>query len=316
MFCFVFKAAIVRPFLSCLCGICVTLLWIEEGRASLTGELEQDSLQVRLPVEVFVDAHASPVVNAHVALQEASSSSKNAGRAEEIATKAEAIAEISGSPHPGVIDHLLVRPLPNREQHTPMSIMLCYPSIGRKDVDTDIRQWVTEIADAFEQHFDLSAFLFDTESLNGYLPASVELKSEYTVSKPSAKAISITFELWNYTGGEHANIDVVTLNYSLINGQRIGLSDIFANPDEALQLMSQWTRTTLSNRYGSGRKQMVLTGTEPLVENFSSLTLTPTGVCINFQPYQVAGWEMGIQKVDMPLEALVAAQPLTVYWGR
>ena len=240
------------------------------------------------------------------------SNREKSGKASEEDTsdsKAQAIAEISGSKQPGVIDHLLMRPLPNEAKDTSMSIMLCYPSIGRKDIDSDIRRWITEIADAFEQHFDYRALPFESGT-------QIELTSLYSVSQPSSKAISITFELWNYTGGEHANLDVVTLNYSLINGQRIELSDIFGKPDEALQLMSKWARSILSSRYGLGRKQMVMNGTAPLVENFSSLTLTPKGVCINFQPYQVAGWEMGVQKVEMPLEALAAAQPLSIFWEK
>ena len=60
--------------------------------------------------------------------------------------------------------------------------------------------------------------------------------------------------------------------------------------------------------------QMLKDGTEPLVENFSSLTLTPEGICINFQPYQVAPWAAGPQRVDMPLAELAAAGPEARIW--
>ncbi|MBR4741945.1 MAG: DUF3298 domain-containing protein [Desulfovibrio sp.] len=226
----------------------------------------------------------------------------------------QAMAVISGSKQPGILEHLLVRPASEKVRQSRMSIMLHYPSIGQKDVDTDIRQWITGIADAFEQHFNYDA-LMQEMSTDG-LGRRIELYSVYGVSRPSSKAISFTFELWNDTGGEHANLDVITLNYSLINGQRLELSDIFGRPDEALQLMSAWTRSILSKRYGSIRTQMLKSGTEPLVENFSSLTLIPNGICINFQPYQVATWEMGVQKVEMPLEALQPAEPLKIFWGK
>ena len=233
--------------------------------------------------------------------------------------EAQAMAKISGSALPGIIEHLLLRPLPDgRHEHEHMSIAISYPSIGRSDVDQDIRQWVTEIADTFEQNIEEGIFTSIAESGPFAFSSSdsVELQADYSVSRPSAKALSITFELWNHIGGPHANLDVVTLNYSLINGQRLQLADIFGKPDEALKLMSNWARETLSKRYGAGRTKMLFHGTEPLIENFSSLTLTPEGVSIHFQPYQVATWEMGVQTVDMPLEALAAAQPLMVFWGK
>ena len=81
--------------------------------------------------------------------------------------------------------------------------------------------------------------------------------------------------------------------------------------------MSAWSRQELARRFGAGRPaQMLKDGTEPLVENFSSLTLTPEGICINFQPYQVAPWAAGVQKVNMPLEELLQARPLLALWGR
>lgn len=232
--------------------------------------------------------------------------------------KAKAIKAISGSTHPGVIEHFLVRPQPDATTlDSKLSIMLSYPSIGRSDVDADIRNWITEIADTFEQNIDASFFGLDSLTDPSVIsPTHIELHGIYDISQPSSKALSITFEVWNKLDNEQPNLDILTLNYSLINGQRLGLSDIFTYPDKALQLMSSFARHKLNEIYGLGRKQMMYRGTEPLIENFSSLTLTPTGICINFQPYQVASWEMGIQKVNIPLEELHSAKPLTILWGR
>ncbi len=224
-----------------------------------------------------------------------------------------AIEAISGSRIPGTIEHLLTRPTRGNGH---MSINILYPSIGRSDVDSDIRQWVTEIADSFERSFDHEQLIAEIGSMPEMVNDPIELQADYTISRPSQKALSITFELWNHVGGPHPNLDVITLNYSLINGQRLSLSDIFALPDVALKLMSSVTRSVLQERYGMGRTQMLYRGTEPLVENFSSLTLTPTGIIVNFQPYQVASWEMGVQTVDITLEDLEKARPLTVFWGK
>lgn len=246
-----------------------------------------------------------------------------------------ASAAISGSPWPGVIDHLLQKPISSASREA--SIHINYPSIGDKRVDADIRNWVGSIAEAFETHLDMAQSLRESsdelENLAAF-PHDDDLNSEqayqdniaagtfelwgaYDVTRPSDAAVSVTFELWNYTGAPQGNLDILTLNYSLLTGQRLSLVDIFEKPDIALELMSSWSRQELAPRLGAAmRTKMLETGTEPLAENFSSLTLTPEGIRINFQPWQVAPWNAGIQKVDMPLEELRGAEPLLALWGK
>ena len=237
---------------------------------------------------------------------------------------ARAAAAISGSVSPGVIDHLLKRPAGESEgsAFVPVTININYPSFGHAAIDADIRDWATGIADAFENHFDGTVLApiavpedADMELDNKAEPApvSLDLQGSYTVSRPSGNAVSITFELWNYTGGPSGNMDIITLNYSLITGQRLDLVDLFELPETALHLMSTFSRRELGKTMGG---QRLLNGTEPLPENFASLTLTPEGIRIHFQPYQVAGWEMGAQEVDMPLAELATAGPLLTLWGK
>ena len=234
-----------------------------------------------------------------------------------------AAATISGSASPGVIDHLLKRPAGESDSSTfvPVTISINYPSFGHAAIDADIRNWATGIADAFEKHFDGTVLApiavpedADMEADKAEPgPVSLDLQASYTVSRPSGNAVSITFELWNYTGGPSGNMDIITLNYSLITGQRLDLVDLFELPETALQIMSTFSRRELGKTMGG---QRLLNGTEALPENFASLTLTPQGIRIHFQPYQVAGWEMGAQEVDMPLAELATAGPLLTLWGK
>lgn len=245
------------------------------------------------------------------------------------ATPEDAAAQLSGSQWPGVINHLLQRPLPDSpEDPHGADIHIDYPSVGAPAVDADIRAWVTGIADVFTAHLNLSrqsltdagASASDGENdadAGAAMRPAFELWGSYSISRPSDAAVSITFEIWNYTGASHGNLDILTLNYSLLTGQRLAFMDLFEKPETALELMSNWSRKELGPRLGaSTRARMLEAGTAPLVENFSSLTLTPQGVCINFQPFQVAPWAAGVQKVEMPLEALLPAAPLLALWGR
>lgn len=218
-----------------------------------------------------------------------------------------AAAIISGSRRPGVIEHQIVRT--NRGDKP--DINLSYPSVGVRGIDANIRNWATGIADAFEETFNSPGLYPDN---NRPVP---ELWCSYAVSHPSDKALSITFEVWTYTGGSQGNLDVMTLNYSLVSGQRLGLVDIFEDPDAALAIMSAWSHKELSPRLGGMRQeQMLRTGLNPVPENFASLTLIPSGIRINFQPYQVAPGMAGAQKVDIPLEELQPAHPLLLLWGK
>ena len=214
---------------------------------------------------------------------------------------------ISGSRRPGVIEHQIVRT--NRGDKP--DINLSYPSVGVRSIDANIRKWAGGIADAFEETFNSPSMYPNS---NRPVP---ELWCSYAVSHPSDKALSITFELWTYTGGSQGNLDVMTLNYSLVSGQRLGLVDIFEDPDAALAIMSAWSHKELTQRLGGMRQeQMLRTGLNPVPENFASLTLTPLGIRINFQPYQVAPGMAGPQKVDVPLDELLPAHPLLLLWGK
>ena len=217
-----------------------------------------------------------------------------------------AAAIISGSPRPGVIEHQLVR----SEREGRPEINISYPSFGVKAVDSDIRRWVTGIADAFDASFD------DDRGLFGERRSAPELWGSYSVTAPSANGLSITFEIWTYTGSAQGNLDIITLNFNSLTSQRLGLVDIFEDPDAALSIMSSWAYKALSRRLGGMRQeQMLRAGLAPVPENFASLTLIPSGIRINFQPYQVAPWAAGAQRVDIPLDELRPARPLLLLWG-
>ena len=217
-----------------------------------------------------------------------------------------AAAIISGSPRPGIIEHQLIR----CERVGKPEINISYPSLGVKGVDSDIRQWVTSIANAFDSSFDNDQDIFHDNH------STPELWGSYSITSPSTKAVSVTFEIWTYTGSAHGNLDIITLNYNTLTSQRLGVVDIFEDPDAALSIMSSLAYKELSKRLGGLRQEHMLRADLATVpENFASLTLTPQGLRVNFQPYQVAPWAAGAQRVDIPLDALRPARPLLLLWG-
>ena len=195
-------------------------------------------------------------------------------------------------------------------------ITISYPVLGHSAVDEDVRRWVNSIADTFEE--EMSTLFQSSEALGETLDMSrYALHGSYTVLRPSREAVSLVFEIWTYTGGAHGNLDIITLNYSLITGQRHNFVDIFEDVDKALSLLSDHSREVLARRLAGGRKdQWILDGTTREVDNFSSIGLTRQGVRVYFQPYQVASWAAGAQEVDIPLDDLLPAKPFLKLWDK
>lgn len=212
----------------------------------------------------------------------------------------------------GMAERLLQR----QGRQTMPDISIAYPVLGHAAVDEDVRRWAGSIADTFETEM---AALFETSEVLGETPdvSRYALHGTYTVLRPSQEAVSLVFEIWTYTGGAHGNLDIITLNYSLITGQRLNFVDIFEDVDKALSLLSGQSRKVLSRRLAGGRMdQWILDGTTQDVNNFSSIGLTRQGVRVYFQPYQVAAWAAGAQEVDIPLEELLPAKPFLTLWDR
>lgn len=198
-----------------------------------------------------------------------------------------------------------------RELTSPLSmkISMNYPELGLPLVDTQIAQWATNVVDNFQENITRESSPEDT--------TKYEFEGKFTVSRPSAAAVSITYELWTYTGGAHGNLDIITLNYDTATGTALDLEHIFRDVEQALELMSTYCYTVLSAEISEeSTGDMLKSGTSPDNENFSALTLLPTGIIVHFQPYQVAPWSAGPQKVSMSLEDLADARPMLELWGK
>lgn len=200
------------------------------------------------------------------------------------------------------ISHLSAEPLS-------IKIQFEYPELGIASIDSHLVQWATTMANDFKENITREASPDDK--------TPYEMIGKYTVSRPSAAAVSITYEVWTYTGGAHGNLDIITLNYDSEHGTPLSPEHLFNDVEQALELMSTYCYTVLAAELGADSSPIMLkSGTSPDVENFSAITLLPTGIIIHFQPYQVAPWSSGPQKVSMSLSDIAQARPEEGFWGR
>lgn len=186
-----------------------------------------------------------------------------------------------------------------------------YPVFGVPALDEDMIRWTQEIAAAFQKD------VAHMERVDEITQKST-LETSYAVHAPSAKAVSVTFTVWSYmAGAAHGAVDIRTRTYAMPAGARLQLADVFGDVEKALELMSAYALADLRARLGGETDdEWLQEGTLPHAENFSNVALTPAGVHIFFQAYQVGPWVIGPQEVDVPLETLREARPRMALWDK
>jgi hypothetical protein len=185
-----------------------------------------------------------------------------------------------------------------------ISIDFHYPALGMDDIDADMAEWAGRVVGDFVAFYREAA----EEQEHDFT-----LIGSYRIIKASERMTSVVWDIWEDTGGAHGQLDIVACVYDLRTGQLLDISDLFADEQKALNLMSAFSYRRLSEEMRN--ESMLRAGTAPDKENFATFAPTPEGLRIFFPPYQVAPWVDGPQEVDMPLEELRAAGPLPEYWG-
>ena len=186
-----------------------------------------------------------------------------------------------------------------------LNVSVRYPVLRIAAIDEDIQDWAQQTVAAFISEFS------EMPSDRVY-----ELKATYRIIRASPKVLSVIWDVWNFTGGAHGNLDIVAFVYDAGSGQPLELRDLFEDEQGALNLLSVLSYDKLPAMLGDmADEEMIKSGTSPDLDNFTCVTPTPEGVRVFFQPYQVAPWAAGPQEVDISLQELQDAGPRKEYWG-
>jgi len=190
-----------------------------------------------------------------------------------------------------------------------LEINVHYPVFGKMLIDQDIALWAHRVVETFTKGLG--------DEQTSQRQARNELMVNYTVSYASSRSLTVSYEIWTYTGGIHGNNDIITLSYDVESGQRLLFEDLVADTDIALERLAAYCSNALKMTLGADLDESMLnSGTAPELNNYSSFSLFPTGLRIHFQPYQVAPFVAGAQRVDVPLEVILDAGPHLELWDR
>lgn len=192
------------------------------------------------------------------------------------------------------------------------AISIYYPELGNAKVDAALKDYAESVADSYQKE-TADSLSEDEEKPDSF--GNWEETGFFTVERPNPDVISITFNIYTYTGGAHGMIGVEVQNYDLKSGQRLGFADLFARPEVALEILGRISEERLRQTLGDEVvEDMLKSGTAPEADNFQALALIPKGVIVEFQPYQVGPWSIGQQRVEISLEDLQPAEPSALVW--
>lgn len=142
------------------------------------------------------------------------------------------------------------------------------------------------------------------------------LETTYTLASQINELWSLKFDFHFYSAGAaHPGSYSVTLNYDLGQGRELALGDLFLPSSNYLEAISNYCIADLSKQ--SFFDTAFTTGADPTPENYQSWNITPEGLLITFDEYQVAPYAAGPQQVIVPyseLRGIIDPQgPLAVF---
>jgi hypothetical protein len=164
-----------------------------------------------------------------------------------------------------------------------------------------------------------------TNLVNGEIAAFKKNVSQLSADSGSSdSSLQVTYalmlqrgDLWSFkfdfsfysAGAAHPGLYSITVNYDLGQGRELALSDLFLPNSNYLETISKYCVAELSKR--DIGFDSFSDGATPTPENYRNWNLTPDGLMITFDEYQVAPYAAGPQTVIVPyneLQALINPQ--------
>ena len=127
------------------------------------------------------------------------------------------------------------------------------------------------------------------------------LEVKYTLYYSSADLLSVQLQTSSYIkGAAHPNSFTDTLNYDLRKDRELALADLFRPGSTYLETVAAGCKTELKKHDYFDFPE----GADPKLENYRSWNITPGGLRVTFDPYQVAAYAAGPQVVTLPWPSL------------
>ena len=215
-------------------------------------------------------------------------------------------AEPTPVPSPTPIDLTVVLGTQESEIHDyemMMNIFLKRPRMGQPEgkaaafnqaVESLVQTEISNFTDIVTENLEYQASLSETFGYNS-------LHLEYTPTNTEHGIVSIHFTISTYVmGAAHPFSYTSTLNYDLTRERTLTLDELFLPGSDYLGVLSAQSIQIISeNGYMDWPE-----GAAPVTENYQNWNITPDGILITFDPYQIAPYAVGPQQALVPYAAL------------
>ena len=198
---------------------------------------------------------------------------------------------------------LISQPFNETNQTPPFTITSQTPQLaGSTDprvqaFNQRLNELATKEVDTFRQSFlqNTAPIVNDGSSLD----------VTYTLISQINDLWSFKFDFSFYSdGAAHPGLYSITINYDLGQGKELALADLFLPNSNYLEVIANYCIAELSKQpFFEGP---FAEGAQPTPENYRNWNITPDGLLITFDEYQVAPYAAGPQKVTVPYSQLQA----------
>lgn len=148
------------------------------------------------------------------------------------------------------------------------------------------------------------------EYRRGFQELPVTEFSNSSTLEMTYKAVAVMGDLWSFKfdfsfyadGAAHPGLNSITINYDLGRGHELQLGDLFLPGSAYLETISDYCTTELQKQPYA--EAFTLEGAAPTEQNYRNWNLTPDGLMITFDTYQVAPGAAGSQTINIPFAIL------------
>ncbi|HJQ33050.1 MAG TPA: RsiV family protein [Pyrinomonadaceae bacterium] len=148
-----------------------------------------------------------------------------------------------------------------------------------------------------------------------YMPEAADdsLDVRYFVRSATPEIISVEFQMDYYEhGAAHGSHAFHVINYDARAGRELKLAELFTPGSDYLKRISEvaikqvrrWNKDSADYSGSDGQQYLddedIKSGAAPDAENYQNWTITPRGLAVTFDYYQLGPYAAGAQKVVLP----------------
>lgn len=165
-------------------------------------------------------------------------------------------------------------------------------------LNQEIRDLITREVNDFKKDFRKPQGRFG--------PTGSDFEAAYAIELAASDLVSIRFGISSfYEGAAHPQHNTLVFNYDLKSGKRLKLSDLFKANSNYLPLISDYAVKALRKELSPDPDlDWIQSGAGPKEENYNNWNITPKGLQVTFDPYQVASYAQGEHVVVIPFSVL------------